>query len=259
MIQLRRINLLFTYIAAIILLASSGASAQTKSKEVNYQSHFWTSINSTVRLTNRWGFIADAHLRRTNFMADPNFYFLRLGANYWLKDNITATLGAATMWVAPTTPNWQHFAREKRLYLQLQSVSKAGKLGILQRLRTEYRWQEKIANDSFTGNYKFSNRIRYLLSVQIPVFANPWYPSLVLSDELLMQFGKEIVYNTFDQNRAFIGIKQSISKSLSFDLGYIQVFQQKTSGYQYDQNNTFRWFFYYMPDFRAKAVVSKKQ
>jgi hypothetical protein len=86
----------------------------------------------------------------------------------------------------------------------------------------------------------------------IPVFKNPHYPALVLSDELCIQFGKEVVYNTFDQNRAFIGIKQIVSKSLSFDLGYMALFQEKASGYQYDKNHTFRWFWYYTPDFRKK-------
>ena len=69
-------------------------------------------------------------------------------------------------------------------------------------------------------------------------------PSLVLSDELLVQFGQDIVYNTFDQNRFFIGIKQSINPKLSFDFGYMNVYQQKANGYQYDMNHTLRLFFY---------------
>ena len=52
---------------------------------------------------------------------------------------------------------------------------------------------------------------------------------MVLSDEILIQFGKEVVYNTFDQNRIFIGIKQTISSKLSFDFGYMNVYQQKFS------------------------------
>ncbi|MBY0481782.1 MAG: DUF2490 domain-containing protein [Chitinophagaceae bacterium] len=224
--------------------------AQTKTKEVNTQSQFWISMNSTTRLTKKWGFNADVHIRRNNFMADPSFYFLRGSANYWITDNITVALGYAKMWLAPTTPNWKHFAEENRIYQQLQMVSKIGKIGVFQRLRTEQRWQEKIANDVFTGNYKFTNRVRYLFSATIPVWKNKKLPSLVLSDELLVQFGDEVVYNTFDQNRLFLGIKQTINKNLSFDMGFMQLKQQKASGYQYDKNNTFRLFFYYMPDLR---------
>ena len=77
----------------------------------------------------------------------------------------------------------------------------------------------------------------------------------MLSDELAIQFGKEVVYNTFEQNRVFFGIRQNITKTLSYDMGYMQVLQQKASGYQYDKNNTFRLFFYYMPDLRKKLVL----
>jgi hypothetical protein len=239
------------FIIATILFQTS-AFAQVKSKEINEQSQSWVSINSTIKLYKKWGMMADLHMRRNNFFADPSFYFARTGVNYWLKDNIILTAGYGRMWVAPSKPAWHHYGVENRIYEQIQMTSKVGKISLLNRLRNEQRWQEKIVNDKFTKEYKFTNRIRYLLSMTIPVFKNPHYPALVLSDELCIQFGKEVVYNTFDQNRAFIGIKQIVSKSLSFDLGYMALFQEKASGYQYDKNHTFRWFWYYTPDFRKK-------
>jgi hypothetical protein len=185
-------------------------------------------------------------------LADPSFYFLRAAVNYWIKDNLTVAAGLGQMWVAPTTSGWHHFAIEKRIYQQGQLSSKLGKVGIVQRLRNEQRWQEKIVNDKFTNSYKFTDRIRYLLSLNIPVSKNKYYPSITLADELAIQFGKEVVYNTFDQNRIFIGLKQQVCKNLSFDIGYMLVYQEKASGIQYDKNNTFRWFFYYTPDLRKK-------
>ena len=77
-------------------------------------------------------------------------------------------------------------------------------------------------------------------------------PRLVLSDEILFQFGEEIVYNTFDQNRFFIGINHRLNKNWTFDFGYMPVFQQKSTGYNYDLNHTIRLFFYLSPDLRKK-------
>jgi hypothetical protein len=225
-------------------------TAQTKTKEVNVQTQSWVSVNSTIRLSKKIGVIADLHMRRNNFFADPSFYFVRTGLDYWINENITAVLGYGQMWVAPTNPAWHHFVQEHRIYEQLQQFSKIGKITVLNRIRNEQRWQEKIVNDKFTHDYKFTDRVRYLLSFTIPVCSNKKLPSLVLSDELAIQFGKEVVYNTFDQNRLFIGIKQPVCKALSFDLGYMLFTQEKSTGYQYDKNNTFRWFFYYTPDFR---------
>jgi hypothetical protein len=61
----------------------------------------------------------------------------------------------------------------------------------------------------------------------------------------LLNFGKDIVYNTMDQNRLFMGIRQNLNHHLSFDFGYMNVYQQKSTGYQYDMNHTIRLFFYY--------------
>lgn len=243
---------LISCLTLIISLWQSDAFAQTSPKEIKTQSQSWVSVNSTIRLSQKFGVMADLHMRRNNFFADPSFYFVRTGLNYWVKENIIATVGYGHMWVAPSKPVWHHFGQEHRIYQQIQMTSKIGKIGLLNRLRNEQRWQEKIADDKFTHSYKFTNRVRYLLSVNIPVFKNPNYPSICIADELLVHFGKEIVYNTFDQNRTFIGIKQRISKSLNFDLGYMLIYQQKPSGFQYDKNHTFRWFFYYTPDFRKK-------
>ena len=66
-------------------------------------------------------------------------------------------------------------------------------------------------------------------------------------------FGEEVVYNTFDQNRFFIGIKKNINPKWSYDFGYMNVYQQKYSGYQYDMNHTIRLFFYLSTSIRKKA------
>ena len=60
----------------------------------------------------------------------------------------------------------------------------------------------------------------------------------------MFNFGEKIIKNTFDQNRLFVGIRQTITPKLSYDFGYLNVYQQKYSGYQYDMNHTIRLFFY---------------
>src|SRR6188768_110925 len=102
------------FLAFMTLLQFSSLS-QTKPKEVDTQSQSWFSINSTIRLNDKFGIIADAHIRRTDFIADPSFYFVRTGLSYWIKENITGVLGYGYMWVAPSRPLWHHFAREHRI------------------------------------------------------------------------------------------------------------------------------------------------
>jgi hypothetical protein len=234
------------FITLLLLMPVFSFAQSVTEKEINQQYQFWTSINSTTRFDEKWGMLADFHIRTNNFMADPSFYFLRGAANYWIKDNITVALGYAHMWLAPTKDGWHTFADENRIYQQFQVITAGKRYSILQRLRNEQRWQQKIVDDEKTNEYKFTDRVRYLFSYNYIVFpTNRYVPSLVLSDEILIHFGKEVIYNAMDQNRLFLGIKQNVNSHLSFDFGYMNVFQQKPTGYQYDMNHTMRLFFYY--------------
>ena len=169
--------------------------------------------------------MTDVHTRRNNFLKDPNFYFLRAGAVYWLNDNFTLAGGLAYLCLATTTEKEITYAGEKRVYQQAQWREKINKLSYLFRLRNEQRWQDVLNNDRSLNHVRFSNRVRFLFSADIPIFKNPYLPSITIADEMLIHFGKEIIYHTFDQNRIFLGLKQKVTKNLSFDLGYMMTYQ----------------------------------
>jgi hypothetical protein len=133
-----------------------------------------------------------------------------------------------------------------------------GRTGILLRLRNEQRWREIMVNDEASGEWSFVNRVRYLMSFSFPMSKHSKKFSWVAADEVLINFGKDVVYNTFDQNRIFLGIKHKLSNTWSYDIGYMNVYQQKANGYQYDMNHTFRWFFYYNPDFRKNKGTPRQ-
>jgi hypothetical protein len=76
---------------ALLPCVAHGPSAWAISEQ--YQ--FWGSLNSTTRLTDRLGVIADVHVRRNDFLAEPSFDFLRLGVHCWATEKLTLTLGYA--------------------------------------------------------------------------------------------------------------------------------------------------------------------
>lgn len=240
---------ILTIFFAFVFLLSN---AQTE-KEINDQAQFWTSVNSTWRLSDHWGVMGDFHIRRTDFLKDPNFYFLRAGGVYWINDKISMAGGLAALWLAqPAVDEGFNYALEKRVYQQILWRSINGRAKFLQRIRNEQRWHEVLNPDGSVNRVRFSNRVRFLFSASIKIFKDEKKPRLVLADEVLFHFGKEIVYNTFDQNRFFVGINHRLNKDWTFDFGYMPVLQQKYSGYQYDLNHTMRLFFYFSPDLRKK-------
>jgi hypothetical protein len=222
-------------------------------KQISHYSQTWVSVNSTIRFTDHWGLMADFHARNDDFFKEDYFYLLRLGAATWINGKYPIAYGYAHLWLAPEAGN-KTWSDENRIYQQWSATHGEGVVAVLHRIRTEQRWKDIIVDDQKTGDKQFSFRLRYLASFDAKIFKNKKLPSLVLSDEILVQFGKDIVFNTFDQNRLFIGLKFKIKPSLSCDIGYMKVLQQKSTGSKYDSSDIFRWFFYYTPDFRKKGA-----
>lgn len=242
-----------SYLLVLFFFLSQNSTAQ-RAREVQAQNHFWTSVNTQARMSNKWSVVADLHIRRTNYLKNNNFYYTRIGAAYHINKNLNVSLAGGHMWLANKTATTELFVNENRLVQQVQLNQPVGKIQLLQRLRIEERWIQNVINGELTDTYRYSTRFRYLLGLSIPLSKNKYVPSLAFADELMMQTGKDIIYNNFDQNRFFAGIKQQIIPSLAADFGYMHVWQQRLSGYQYNRNHTIRLFFYWQPDFRKKQT-----
>lgn len=222
-------------------------------KEVNQQNQFWWSVNSSSRVSERFGVIADFHVRRNDFLDKSNFYFARIGGAYWVSDQLTLVAGYAHLWLSKPLDNGRNnYQDENRIYQQVQWRQQVGRVTFVQRIRNEQRWHEVLNESGAQIRTRFSNRIRFLSSFAVKLFENPKMPQLVFADEVHIHFGKEIIYNTFDQNRIFAGLKIPLKKNLKFDIGYMMVYQQRYTGHEYDMNHTFRWFFYFTPDLRRE-------
>ena len=244
----------FFYVMLIALFFRTFfSSAQTPGdKQINHYNQCWNSINSTIRISDYWGAMADFHVRTDDFYNHIYFYFLRIGGINWINRKYPVAYGYAHLWLAPKAGN-ETWSNENRIYQQWSASHNEGIVKVLHRIRTEERWMDVIEDDKKTGDRQLSFRLRYLASFEIQVFQNKKSPSIVVSDEVMVQFGKNIALNTFDQNRFFLGLKMTIKPDLTFDIGYMNILQQKSSGYQYDLSNVFRLFFYYSPDYRKNG------
>jgi len=76
--------------------------------------------------------------------------------------------------------------------------------------------------------------------------------SFVVNDEVYINFGKQVVYNYFDQNRFFLGFAYQTNKSDNLQLGYMNLFQQLSAGNQYKLIQAARIFYFHNPDARKK-------
>ncbi len=242
----------FLYCFLFISIFLTSIHAQTNNKQITPHNQTWLSANGSIRFSEHWGLMSDVHVRNEDFFKYSVFYFIRAGAIYWISGKYPIALGYAHNWLAPK-PGLTTWQNENRLFQQWSYSEKREKTGRFTRIRTEQRWRDAIVNDVYTGEKWYSFRFRVLSSFEFELFENKKLPKLVISDEVMIQFGQEIVYNTFDQNRLFVGVKLRIDEDSSFDFGYMNVFQQQSNGYSYDMSHVIRFFYYYTPDFRKSA------
>jgi hypothetical protein len=211
-------------------------------KNINEQFQTWISLNSVFQFTKHWSGLADLHIRRSNFVTNPSFNFIRFGARYGFNNNLKISAGYAHLWLA-RAENWTLYLNENRVYQEFILADTYPTFSGLFRIRTEQRFFNNVQDGISLQDDYFINRIRFLFSISIP-FKQGGKTSFLVADEIHLNFGKEVLFNTFDQNRFTIGIKQKINESWSFDCGYMLVYQQLLSGIDYNLNHTFRLFFY---------------
>jgi hypothetical protein len=216
--------ILFTFVLVSVIIGTDGYGQEDSTEKiVNEQAQFWISTNNVFRVAERWAILNDLHIRRNNFMADPNFYFLRLGAQYYLNPNIRVAGGYAHLWLT-SSGDWDLYQNENRIYQQLSISQRYEKLNALFRLRVEQRFFNTIQNGESLNDDFLVNRVRFLVSVGFP-FKPEGPTELILANEVHLNFGEEVVFNTFNQNRLTIGIKHKLSDQWKVDCGYMMVYQ----------------------------------
>ena len=101
---------------------------------------------------------------------------------------------------------------------------------------------EGAGNDWDVGNWRYENRIRYMLRATIPLSEDK-KTYLAVSDEVMVNFASNVSGNFFDQNRAFIGIGHKISEHTRMEVGYLEQTIQRRGGAIWENNHTIGiWF-----------------
>jgi len=243
-------------IAILLLFVAGECLAQSKVIETREQT--WFGYFNQTRFTKRSGMWVDLHFRLTNnFVEQINLSIIRAGYTYYLRDQVRLTAGYAyaTQYGlnegVPDSP-------EHRPWQQIQWIEKKKGFNMMQAFRVEERFRSEIENNSLTGDYDFNWRFRYSISFIIPLKGhevNAKTPFLFFNDDLLVNAGKNIVYNYFDQNRLIAGLGYQITSHLNAQVGYMYVFQQLPAGNAYANIHAIRLFVFQNIDLRHPETM----
>jgi hypothetical protein len=112
-----------------------------------------------------------------------------------------------------------------------------------------------LSASKLATTYGFNYRTGYTYQASIPLSrkgftAHQW--SLVFNDDIQINFGKQVVYNYFDQNRFLTAFNYQPNGHDNLMIGYMNVFQQLAAGNKYKQTNVIRAYYFHSIDLRRK-------
>jgi hypothetical protein len=243
--------LFFVFIIAIF----NAGNAQVKQTENINQ--VWFGYFNQTRFSNKWGLWIDFHLRtKEDFFTHFSQSILRFGLTYYLNDATKLTAGYAYVSIYPGDNHKDVTQPEHRPWQQIQWHNKYSKVRTMQWFRLEERFRRKILSSSeLASGYNFNYKMRYNFFLQALLSKKGFQPhsfSFVVNDEVHVNFGKQIIYNYFDQNRFFLGFGYQTNKTDNLQFGYMNVFQQLTGGNKYKNINAARIFYFHNLDLRRK-------
>jgi len=244
-----------TRLVLCILLCITSFTLIAQNKTVHSREQLWFGYFNQTRITNKFGLWMDVHYRLTdNFIERPFQLIIRPALNFYIKDNVRLQTGYA--YVAHFPAKGMETTRpEHRPWQQIWWNQKYNGFTTLQWLRLEERFTGIVVNDELQSGYNFNYRLRYNFSFFIPLKGKelvPKTPFIALIDEVFINFGNKIVYNTFDQNRFFIGVGYQITSHMNVQTGYMNIFQQEATGNSYWSTHAIRLFLFQTLDFRNK-------
>lgn len=244
------------FIFVFALLISASALAQTPAKDIHSRQQAWIAYFNQTRLTKKFGLWMDIHWRQTDhFFERPATLIIRPALTWYINDNVRFNAGYAYVNFFPA--KGLHTSRpEHRPWQQVAWTTKYTGLNMIQWLRLEERFLHNIANDALQDGYSLNYRVRYNLGFTVPLRGKEIVaktPFAVVMNEVFISFGRKVVYNTFDQNRFFVGGGYQFTPQLSAHLGYMNVFQQESSGNRYAISHAIRLYVYHNVNLMKKS------
>lgn len=229
------------YLVIMLLIFSLGAKSQ---KSITDQQLVWYGYFLSLQFNDKWYLQTEVQERHfINPVAQHQFLIRSdihrtLGTSGW-----ETSAGLCAFFQNPNDPDAlvKLTVPELRPHIEFAYRQKAKFLAFDHRYRAEARFfhQTNIARTSLEDGFEFGHvRLRYRLQATVPVWKLDDKRALKVkvNDEVLLNAGSKITKNVFDQNRIYTGLSFDALPKLTFDVGYLNWFQQRPTGDFYNRN-----------------------
>ena len=228
-------------------------------KQYVLERQLWLGVFNQTRFSEHWGSWTDVHLRlHDQFVGDLFQGVARVGLTYYLTDDVRLTGGYAYVHHYPDGARTVGHP-EHRPWQQVQWFTKFPNARLMQWVRLEERFRQQVVNNTELGSeYAFNYRSRYNTALFLPLTNKGFEPGglqFLLNEEVMVNFGQQVRYNYFDQNRLFAGLVYQVNKHAQLHAGYMHLFQQLPVGDTYRNQHTIRVFYFHNLDLRHLAAA----
>ena len=215
-------------------------------KNVENQQLLWYGYYNKLQINQNWVLKSEVQERHFYQPLVQHQLVFRTNLDRRILDDINVSLGFVVFLQSPNDPESEStlMVPELRTDFGFNAKKKYKYFNVNQRFKVEARFFHQTENNELVGGYQFSNfRMRYQLGLDIPLIKKQDAEKLILKikDEVMFNFGKNIVKNVFDQNRIYIGLNYPMNKNLAFEAGYLNWFQQRPSGTDFYNRDIIRF------------------
>lgn len=231
----------------LALAALLFGAAATTSAQVDDNGHAWVMYFGDHPLgSSKFEAHLEGQWRRAELGGTWQQLLLRPGLNYQLTRRVllTAGYGFVETYRYGDYPARARFP-EHRTFEQVQVIKRALGLDWQSRLRLEQRHFGGFAE-------RYENRFRYMLRTTVPLQGHEGKYYLGAYNEVMVNFGKDVAFNTFDQNRAYVAIGRNLSHQSRLEIGFMEQTVQQRNGRIVEHNHTLMVALYSRAPFGAR-------
>lgn len=250
----------FTY-ALFLLLAANFLNAQTE-KNVAHQTLLWTRYYNILTVNNKWSIHSEFDNRIFLNPVEQNLFETRIQGRYKINKDFEVGAGFALFSVSTQVPEitTDFNVPEYRGQQDISWKKEHKNFTIMQRFQVEERFFHNADKLVLLPGTTFYWRFRYRLQGEFYFWKKEnQYLKAIVYDELMINAGEKIIKNTFDQNRIYVSLQYGINKNSALELGYLNSYQQRSSGVDYFNRDIIRFTFFHKINLQKSHSTKKTQ
>lgn len=228
-------RLFSTIFLLLLLFLQIQVHAQENQKNIEKEWLYWLRLNPTITFQNNWSLNGEIEVRRFMFPERRNQVLLPRITAYKSLNNVK--IGIGFLYLRQSLPTDNNAANveirpELRPHLDVIIQNSWSDVQISHRYRIEQRARKNNEGFELVDGWNIFYRARYRLKFSIPLNKKTGTGKIDLNilDEVMLNMGNDIVRNTFDQNRIYVGAAIKLNNKLTFQTGVVNWFQQLSSG-----------------------------